>query len=126
MEKAFWIVENGDLVLYKRTGECRQCGQCCCSNLITGERAIGSGEETKEGEEYPDLEGHSAFLDGETWIWLKYTVSEKTRPNGCDSLVDGKCGCHDDKPEACRYWPVHPDNVAWFPDCGYEFEKWIR
>lgn len=23
----------------------------------------------------------------------------------------------------CRYWPIHPDNLIHFPDCGFSFRE---
>ena len=128
-----WIVEDGKYVLYKRTGECNHCGLCCCKNAIdTHIQLAGIQPEGKqdEGNKEPDedlsaWEGWSAFRAQFLWFWIKFDVLDELREEACGALVNGECSIWKgyDFPAICRYWPVHPNDLVKFPECGFSFER---
>ena len=121
-----WIVKDGKLVEYERLGECTRCGQCCCSNLITfslGAHTEGALDDTAEVDDWDwsEYEGYS-ILRSQGLLWyVKATVEEEKK--SCGDFEGGRCTIwmQDDFPAICRYWPIHPDNLAHFPDCGFLF-----
>jgi Fe-S-cluster containining protein len=118
----FWIVEDGEFVLYKRNGKCLSCGECCRGNLITARTT--TSQDAKEGVDLPlsNWDGYSVFQVGDIWRWYKAELTNK--PRICASLNGNKCDCWqtDEWPEFCRYWPFHPRDIEPFPDCGFSFE----
>lgn len=131
MIENFWTVENGSLVLYKRTGECKGCGQCCCTHEIIYCLEVGfkSGRREDAGDEkfdWTSREGWSMFLAQGVWWYIKI-VSVEDRPSPCSRLTDDmKCKDwqdFDEFPVICRYWPFHPSNLEKFPGCGFSFER---
>ena len=128
-----WIVEHGKYVLYKRTGECKRCGLCCCKNVIDTQvqlAEIQPEDKQRENDNEPDedlsaWEGWSAFRAQALWFWIKFNVHDELREEACGALVAGKCSEWKgyDFPAVCRYWPVHPSDLAKFPECGFSFER---
>ena len=125
----FWAVENGELVLYKRFGECKQCGACCHEKTIVYEMCVGinSGkrdDEDKSEYDWSNDEGWSMFLAQGIWWYFKIP-DVKDKPQRCPNLTpDNKCNewMSDDFRPICRYWPFHPSNIEKF-DCGFKFER---
>lgn len=127
----FWTVEGGNLVLYKRSGECNKCGQCCCTRTINYSMEVGfqSGKREDEGIDSFDWscrEGWSMFLA--QGIWWYFKINEVTdRPVPCLKLNDrNECEIWhdiDEFPPICRYWPFHPSDLKQFPDCSFRFER---
>lgn len=122
-----WIVEQGQLVLYKRNGECKGCGACCREYFISFETGHCSKEEVvAKGEDFLSWEGWSYIEDGDFCRWMKATVlGIRHREKQCISLDGNRCKLWRDDawPFVCRYWPIHPQNLERFPDCGFAFEK---
>ena len=126
-----WTVEDGELVCYRRTGECNECGQCCCNCMITFQMEIDFGSNVQENRDDPDFdwscrEGWNMFYAQGIWWYFKIDniVGKESR---CESLMDdGRCKSWQD-PDTfrpiCRYWPFHPDNLERFPTCGFRFER---
>lgn len=135
----FYIVEDGKLVKYRRTGKCLQCGECC-RKTISFQWTIAKASEADgrivddDGEPVPALEdeGHWTGWDGYSVIWalgvywyFKVTEVTEVVPT-CEKFVDGLCTAHEDifeRPAICPFWPVHPKDLEHFPKCGYSFER---
>ena len=119
----FWIVKDGKLVAYERQGECRRCGQCCCGRRITCKIAAFSSSDNIDEYDWSDNEGFSIF-EAQGLIWyMKAKVWEENRI--CASSKKDICviWMQDDFPAICRYWPVHPNDLEHFPDCGFSFRE---
>ena len=123
-----WIVEDGKLVEYERLGKCKQCGQCCCSNTIMfqiGSYTEGTLDKSTEADEgdWSDYEGFTVLRSQRLLWYMSATVKKGKGP--CEDFEDGRCTIwmQDDFPAICRYWPVHPNNLEHFPDCGFSFKE---
>lgn len=124
----FWIVKDGKLVEYERMGECRRCGQCCCSKVITfalgvyTEDTLDDNMETDD-KDWSGYEGFSVFRSQGLLWYIEATTKQEEKI--CGDFEKGACTLwmQDDFPAICRYWPVHPDNLIYFPDCGFSFRK---
>ena len=121
-----WIVENGELVKWERTGECNGCGECCRGHEISFQWDGVRADQDSEGVvDYSSFEGWSSFKSHGLWWWFRVTsVVDKETQCGC--LVNGKCEVWKDEvefPPLCRYFPVHPDNLEHFPKCGFSFRR---
>lgn len=126
----FWTVESGELIHYKRTGECNQCGECCESKHTIGykvevEHRLKDTEEDKDFD-WACREGWNMFLAQRLWWYFK-TWSNVGDGHRCSQLtLKGQCRDHNDPiemPAICTYWPMHPSHVAAFPSCSYSFER---
>ena len=128
----FWIVEDGELHLYERKGECKRCGACCCAHQITFKSEIASvsysayDEADEEKEDWSEREGESIFkAQGIWWYFKTLEVKPKTQACECYSEDEG-CAIWQNmklfKP-ICRYWPYHPKDLGPFPECGFSFER---
>lgn len=137
-DKWLWLYSNGDLdeepELWWRLGACTRCGKCC-------ERAGGiiryclSREEGYNGPQpdasvprLPDWEKGKPIV-AENWEgfwtwWQQMEPAEKI--GGCDQY-DGHSTCKvfgtDDWPEICQKWPLFPNELENYPDCGFSFER---
>lgn len=124
-----WIEEGGKLIPYQRLGACKACGLCCCSMHITAQVQVdypgNPDSDEQQDNDYSGYEGFSVFRAQGLWWWWKIEVNDKPRDKPCDSFISGKCNFwkQDDWPAICRYWPVHPDNLEQFPECGFSFER---
>ena len=128
-----WIVENGELVLYKRSGQCNQCGKCCRTHTITFISEISSisqehgSDEVKE-DDWSDHEGWSIFEAQGIWWYFKILEikpkedSDSTCPRLTESNECTEWQTENFRP-ICRYWPFHPSNIEYFPGCGFSFER---
>jgi hypothetical protein len=127
----FWTVENGQLALYRRSGQCNQCTECCCTHEITYQLEVGfnSGKRDDENEENYDWshrEGWHIFLAQGIWWYVNIvSIERREKDKPCSALVNGKCSIWDtnDFTPLCRYWPFHPGNIEQFSRCGFSFEK---
>jgi len=127
-----YIVENGELVRYKRNGQCNRCGECCgLHNTIVYNKTISpthpkETKEHKEGKDWGKYEGWSIFYAQGNWWYFK-VVNIKDEPYPCPSQGEtGACTIWKDEEDfkpICRYWPFHPDNLVKFPQCGFSFER---
>lgn len=126
----FWTVENGELVAYERTGECRRCGACCYKHRITYTLEVDFASDPDEQESEEDFdwscrEGYSMFRAQGAWWYIK--IIAMGEPHRCPYLTkDNKCSMWQDPEEfrpICRYWPFHPTNLEKFPECGFKFER---
>ena len=118
----FWIVKDGKLVEYERLGECQRCGGCCCTFLITCKIAAFASESSIGDFDWSDYEGFSVFYSQRLIWYMEFRVEEEKQ--ACTDF-EGACTIwmQDDFPAICRYWPVHPDNLKHFPDCGFSFRE---
>ena len=128
-----WIVENGELVLYKRSGQCNQCGKCCRTHTITFTSEISSvsqehgSDEVKE-DDWSDREGWSIFKAQGIWWYFKILEikPKKEGASTCPRLSESN-ECSEWQAESfrpiCQYWPFHPSNIESFPGCGFSFER---
>lgn len=135
MIKDFWIIENGTPIQYVRCGTCNMCGACCCkydisckftSALATDDKIRNAEKDAGNGD-WSEWEGWSAHSQYGLWWWWKLSVEDR-RGKLCGSFIDGKCakwGAEDFR-AICRDWPVHPDNLKSFPDCGFKFERMME
>ena len=120
----FWIVKDGKLVEYERLGECQRCGGCCCTFLITCKIAAFASKDSISDHDWSDDEGFSVFYS-QGLIWYMEFRVEEAEERVCKSLEKDICTSwmKDEFPATCRYWPVHPDNLEHFPDCGFNFRE---
>ncbi len=106
----------------KRTGSCKQCGNCCrdfCIDLHVG------GVTDYEFTEYLRwLESHVGVSAGIRNF--KGRNVELQIKNPCRHLVDNgdgtfSCAIHDNKPDICKRYPEedYEDDVS--RDCGFKF-----
>jgi Fe-S-cluster containining protein len=123
-EKWFWIVEDGELVSYLRTGSCNQCGRCCCQNEIGIQMEAYTGRRTEGKPDYSQWEGWSHHRDqGIDW-WWRLDVRDKMGDPCHYQDEKGLCMRWDgDLPAVCRYFPMHPRDIEKFPECGFSFER---
>jgi len=125
----FEVVENGELISYRRIGSCNMCGECCRAELIRGQfaSALVRGDEVRnvdaDSDDWSEWEGWSTHRRYGLWWWWR--CATENREVTCEAFVDGKCESwnSDEFPAICRDWPVHPSNLEHFPDCGFEFER---
>jgi hypothetical protein len=130
------IVENGEFVRYKRSGECNRCGECCCRHQITYKMTISHATSSSFVEsdsdetslDLSDFEGWSVFYSQGVWWWFKVTDIKDDPEHFCEKYdrESGLCTIWKDDMEfkpICRYWPFHPDDVKRFPNCGFKFER---
>ena len=106
----------------RRTGSCRQCGNCCrdfCIDLRVG------GMTDYEFTDY--LRWLDAHLGVSTEIKnFKARSVELRIMNGCRHLVDNRdgtfsCAIQDNKPEICKRYPEedYGDDIS--KKCGFKF-----
>lgn len=127
-----WIVENGQLALYIRKGECNRCGDCCCNHRIAYTMAVKDGnsnsdKDSSDREDWSDSEDYSIFLAQGVWWYFKVTKITKEQ-HICGAFDKATKFCiewrdMDTFKPICRYWPFHPDNLEQFPKCGFRFER---
>lgn len=129
-----WIVEGGQLVQYKRTGQCDQCGACCCAHTIRYDvsasvrtAAALPGGNGGDGADWSGWEGWSTLYGQGVWFWFRVSDVED-EPHQCPSYdVEMKqCTIWQDMeafPLICRYWPVNPKDIVKFSNCGFSFER---
>ncbi len=124
-DKHFWIVEDGELVPYHRTGSCNQCGRCCCQNEIGIRMIAWCGEKGVEDYDWSASEGWSNHRDQGVEWWWELDVRDKMMDNPCHYQDEkGLCMQWDgDLPAVCRYFPMHPRDIEKFPECGFGFER---
>lgn len=126
-----WTVENGELVLYRRSGECKRCGACCRDKIIVYEMEVSVDSGNRDGEDNDDSdwscrEGQSMFLA--QGIWWYFNIPEvKDDSQLCPKLTsDNECSEWNTESfrPICKYWPFHPRNIEKFPKCGFRFEQY--
>lgn len=124
----FWIVKGGKLVPYRRLGECNRCGDCCQVQIHVRARAWTESEKSRslpEGvEDWADWEGWSVFRS-QGLVWAMWYRKGRAKSN-CEALKDGnRCKFHGraEMRALCRYWPLNPRHLMWFPNCSYKIEK---
>jgi len=116
----FWIVGDGKLSGYERTGECLHCGQCCIlGNRIHYEFTVGATSDNKgsDGDDWTMFQHHGV------WWYFKARIEDGT-PKACPSYEAPDCLCWQDAetwPAICRYWPMHPNLPL--ENCGFTFRK---
>ena len=125
-----YIVENGRLVAYERTGQCNHCGKCCYKHIefqITSQTFDPNYEPSADGDaDWSEHEGFSILLAHGLWWYFKVNYV-KDRDTACPMLRNGnECGEWMDAKRfrpICRYWPFNPHDLEQFPECGFAFEK---
>ena len=135
MTTGVWIVEDGQLVEYKRAGQCNQCGECCCAHTIsyrmsTRVASASSAGGNDEVEDWSDSEGWSALYAQGIWWWF-WVENIEDKPDPCPAfdMVTKQCARWQDMEDfrpICRYWPVNPKDIAKFPQCGFSFERIVE
>jgi len=130
-----WIVEDGKLSLWRRTGECLKCGRCCCGSTINFTSSIWAIDKTDEQEHEPEVEEDDDWSDWKDYaileaqgVWWYFRINSiEGDDRRCGSLdEDGLCGCWQDWKKfrpVCRYWPFHPLWAHHYPGCGFSFER---
>ncbi|HUW09841.1 MAG TPA: YkgJ family cysteine cluster protein [Anaerolineae bacterium] len=127
-----WIVENGQLVLYKRSGECNQCGECCCAHTIEYQMSVSfksqkpSADEA-EDDDWSNSEEWSALQAQGVWWWFKVIeITDEPRPCPAYDSETRLCTIWQDMEKfrpICRYWPWNPKDITKFERCSFEFEQ---
>ena len=129
-----WTEETPEVWI--RTGECTRCGQCCEQHHLFNYYATGD----KSNENAPPLPKNApvaphGFKIGvpiaqEHWegYWRYWQRQDRIlEDKACEAFVDGLCTLHEleegGKPEICRKWPIMPNDIEPFPECGFSFEK---
>ena len=127
-----WIVEKGQLVLYRRSGECNQCGECCCTHTIECQMAVSSKSQKPSADgavdsDWSNDEGWSALYAQGVWWWFKVTeIADESSPCSAYDAETRQCTIWQDMekfPPICRYWPWNPKDITKFKHCGFEFER---
>jgi len=125
-----YIVEDGRLVSYERTGQCNRCGECChkhiglqiTTNTFNPDYEPGADDEAN----WDQYEGFSILLAHGVWWYFKITYI-KDMDGACPGLRNGnECDVWMDASRfrpVCRYWPFNPRDMDQFQKCGFSFEK---
>ena len=131
MGMEIWVIRNGELTRWRRTGECNSCGDCC-KGMLSYQMQVAirddAGAPGASDNDWSDFEGWSAFLSQGIWWWFKVEQLEGGRTCGDLDCIGGKHFCttwqdsNTFRP-ICRYWPFHPDHLEWFPRCSFEMEE---
>ena len=134
--RTFWAVESGELVRYDRSGECKQCGECCKAGIFyqteVGTAARSHEHESEEEADWTGREDWNMFIAQGIWWYFKVgfpadDAVAQLVPCGDLDCAGGVNFCTSWQDEGfrpiCRYWPFHPNHVARFPKCGFKFEK---
>lgn len=129
-EKIVWVYEGGKgetPVRYVRKGHCTRCGDCCRKSW---------GYERGSDKEYPsdtlpakDLIGTEAIglKVAENWdgYWVYWQRLDAPLTLGCLAFEEPNFCNHfkkDTWPELCRKWPIIPEDLTGYPNCGFYFE----
>ncbi len=108
----------------KRTGSCRQCGNCCRDFYI--DLRVGSVTDYEFTEYLKWLDAHVGV---EANIKdFKGRDIELHIMNPCKYLVDNmngtfSCAIHDDKPDVCKRYPEEDYHDEVSRHCGYKFPE---
>lgn len=127
-----WDYENGKAILWRRLGECNNCGACCkIAKTIQYDVTYDMDYETHEQSQY-----YGGRYTSEDGIWNEIQFDEQRRYFGnmrslnkphvepCNQWKHECCAVHnEDKPVLCKQFPMSPRNIEAFPDCSYTFEK---
>lgn len=126
-----YIVEDGKLVSYERTGQCNRCGECCQKEI---EYSLKTGlvdwdnHGTAAGADWSAWEGWTIFLHYGLWWYVKVNRdSIVNRDKPCPWFSNGAtCSKWQDAETfapVCRYWPFNPRDLEQFTRCGFRFER---
>ncbi len=124
--KFIWVIRDGKLVLYRRTGECNRCGECCSKFAYSCLRGV-SPKEAENGK-YADLTKCEGWVvedwdDPNQWQWWgPFTIIPREKLcKGFDPLTK-LCPIYDqeDRPDICRKFPLHPEDMEGLSNCGFK------
>jgi len=107
----------------KRLGYCNGCGVCCYSDCITvQEEGIAQWMEM-HGLDFPiqaEVPITVLFkkIDNDT---IQLTLFEKCKNAYIDHAMT-KCRDYEKRPEKCRIFPSRKNQLAYIPQCSFEFE----
>ena len=132
-----YIVENGKLVRYERTGKCNMCGDCCgAKNTITYQIKSNFGNNTIEGkvkevseDDWSEYEGYTVFWAQRLWWYFRILkITDPPTSGRCSEQDPETFQCKvwkdfDEFPVICRYWPFNPKDLEQFPNCSFKFIK---
>lgn len=128
----FYVVEDGELVSYLRTGACTRCGDCCQKKITfewqvwrSEQEGMKDGGDEEGGEPWSSYEGYSVIL--RHGVWWAFLITGIEGVYVCPHWGGGGgCTIWEDqvkRPVLCPFWPVHPKDLEKFPRCGYTFTK---
>lgn len=108
-----WDYDQEIVTAWERTGTCNQCGVCCTYFIKyrktgTEEHQLGDGV-VEEGIWFEREGRYMQMMEMKEWN------------NPCKALRDGLCTVHENKPEICSTWPMHPSQLL--AGCSYEFRE---
>lgn len=112
----------------KRLGECNGCGACCFSDaIIIREEGIS---------DWMDLHGLDYPMQAEKPITVLF---KKIDPNTislslfekCKNTVKAEgekiiCGDYENRPKKCRVFPQRKEQIAYIPQCSFEFRRGFK
>ena len=122
------VIENGEpaVYYYERLGQCNHCGDCCRRRIgCHGFQVTGSLSSLMDDQgdfsQYDDGTVLIQFL-GVHWLFSPCTTNETQE---CPHLKNERCDrwMKQLSHPLCYFWPVHPDNLSEFPNCGFSFER---
>lgn len=124
-----WVIRGGEIVGYRRLGECLGCGECCSRFGYTCQRAE-SPKEAKDGE-YEDLTRREGWAiedwdDPNKWQWWgPFEISDREHICECFDSDTKRCGEWGTKEwkEVCRKFPFRPEDLEGLSNCGFRFER---
>jgi len=124
---------------FVRKGSCNRCGQCCeraaeigYTQFHENPKAVSDAAETESTESRPavrwreDVPVVAEHWAGQ-WVFWQQKVTDLSGP--CPGY-DGAGVCrqfhklreYPDAYEICCKWPVIPEELAEYPNCGFYFE----
>ena len=119
---------TAEIITYERGGECNGCGACCTNLVETSifvelDKVDGRVATTKEDstQKWGKIPGDDKFYE--------FTPSSTLKPCVYFLLHNHKCILMQNlgyKPKPCNAYPLIPEDIEGFDECGYTFEEVSR
>jgi Fe-S-cluster containining protein len=116
-----WDYNTKEVTRFRRTGQCKQCDQCCQKNIAFKTSHTDAEENGKDG----------GITTDDTGVWYEVeSVAPRRffghfritdRDDCCVALEENRCDSYNDRHNLCRDWPMGPELIL--PNCGYSFEE---
>lgn len=91
-----WDYDVQVLTINRREGECNFCGDCC---------------------RVPFRYLHWKDLSRKVYKPARFLFEQP----GCPAFVNGRCTTYPQRPDVCRYFPMGPVDLQFFPHCTFRF-----
>ena len=132
-ERVVWVYEDGKRppTPYTRRGYCTRCGDCCRKSWSYRRKCDANDKDARPADCPSDKKLEAADLAGFTvvenwdgyWVWWRRLDVPQAlgclafeEPNVCKRFGE------DGWPELCRKWPIIPEDLTGYPNCGFYFE----